>query len=158
MSLITRLVSDRHGKLPIIVLAAVVVVALCGAGILLFAGKGSAKHAKKPAEQEHLAALEEFVLNLADTAEPHYLKLEMSVGILGDGKASGGHGEGGGPLDEHLPVVRDTIISATGHYTYNNLLSAAGKEKLKADIREQLQKAVPGLKIGKVYFTNFAMQ
>ena len=57
-----------------------------------------------------------------------------------------------------MPIIRDTIISVTGRHTYSELLNDSGKEQLKVEIVQALEKAVKDLHVSNVYFTNFAMQ
>lgn len=151
---------NTDGKLPILMIVAVVLVlAIAGTGFVLLKGKGKSDKAHKPkAEPMTMMPLEEFVVNLADTQDPHYLKVEVNLGITG--KAPGGEGEGHGEGAENpeLPVVRDTIIATIANYRYAQLLQAAGKERLKMDILKALEHAAPDLEAKKIYFTNFAMQ
>lgn len=148
-----QILRSRRGKIPVVmILVVVVALALAGTGFVLFKGGGK-KDSKKEAH-ETLLPLPEFVLNLADTDEARYLKMEISLGVKGDSHGGGGHGG----TDPRMPIIRDTIISVTGRHTYSELLNDSGKEQLKVEIVQALEKAVKDLHVSNVYFTNFAMQ
>jgi len=154
---------NNRGKLPILIIIIVVIVAaLGGTGFLLLKGKakGANAEAKKPEKKaEALMALQEFVVNLADLTEPHYLKLEINLSVTGEvPEGGGGEGEGAGASDPFLPIIRDTIITVVSRHTYNELLTNGGKDVLRTEIHTALDKAVPHLEVEKVYFVNFAMQ
>ncbi len=151
---------NNNGKLPILVMVvmAVVIVALVGTGVMMFTKpKNKSTKGHEEAKPETLMPLQEFIVNLADTTEAHYLKLECTLGITGDAaESSGGHGEDG--ADPVLTIVRDTIITVVGQYTYTELLTNVGKETLKTKIISELRKSCKTLHVKNVYFTNFAMQ
>lgn len=160
------LLTNNRGKLPILIMIVVLVVALAGTGFLLFK-KGTAKkgdHEEKPAkaavhEKETLVPLQEFILNLADKDQERYVKLEISLGMHGlEHAGGGGHGDKGSPLGESEPVVRDAIISAVGKCYYSDLLTNDGKETLKAKIKTAIKQTGIKAEVANVYFTNFAMQ
>lgn len=157
-----RMLSGNSGKIPIFILAGVLVLALAGTGFFVLKGKGGDdKHKEAPPEPEHLMTLEPFILNLADADSARYLKMEVSLGVKGEVPAAGGGhggGHGGGGEDPKVTVIRDTIIRVTSSHTYRELLSAEGKEKLKKEIQEAIEHAVKDLEVSNVYFTSFAMQ
>ncbi|MGB9620427.1 MAG: flagellar basal body-associated FliL family protein [Armatimonadota bacterium] len=153
-----RVVSGRAGKLPILVVVILVFAMLAGIGAVAFTRMGKAKHGKASVEEVQLSQwkLEEFVVNLADVGEPHYLKVDIVLAVAGEAQKGGGHGEGGGNPDE--VAARDCIISVLTRKRYAQLLSADGKERLKKELKTELQNTLKHLKIAQVYFTSFAMQ
>ncbi|MCC6484566.1 MAG: flagellar basal body-associated FliL family protein [Armatimonadetes bacterium] len=155
-----KILRNTDGKLPILpIVILVLVLALAGTGFVLLKGGGKPKKDARPAPKALvMMPLEEFVVNLADTQDPHYLKLEINLGIAGEAPAGGGEGHGEGSADPRLPVIRDSIISTVAHYSYAQLLRPEGKERLKEDILKELEHADPTLEARKIYFTNFAMQ
>lgn len=93
--------------------------------------------------------LESFVLNLADPGQRSYLRVGIDLGLsrpIGKGENS------------PLGPVRDTILSVLGQSQTDDLLTAKGKTKLKADLLRALQERVPGLGVEDVYFTEFLIQ
>ncbi len=154
-----RLLTGNHGKAILIVVIAAVVLVVAGTGVFVLKGRSHGKAEKKETKHEEtLVSLPEFVLNLADADQARYLKLEVNLGVTGDAPAGGGGGHGGGGEDPRMPVIRDTIIRVASSHTYSELLKPEGKEKLKDEIREALEKACKGLEVENVYFTSFAMQ
>lgn len=156
------ILANNRGKLPIIVLIIIVVgvLSVAGTGVFVFAGGKSHKSKKPDPKPEVIVPLDEFVLNLADQAEPHYLKLDISLGVIPDAKGAtigSGGGEGGGS-DPRLPIVRDAVIAVVSKHYYADLLTDAGKEQLKAQICKALRESSAHLDVQHVYFTNFAMQ
>lgn len=110
----------------------------------------------------------EFLVNLSDEEQGHYLKTQISLGTRLDPEeksAGGGHGgEGKGPqpklfqrLKTEEPLIRDTIISIISNYTMKALVTSAGKEQLKENLRVRLQQALATDNI-TVYFTSFTLQ
>ena len=62
--------------------------------------------------------------------------------------------------EEMAPVaqVRDTILSVLAEAKVDELMTAAGKTKLKEDLLHALQERVPQLGVEEVYFTEFLIQ
>lgn len=94
--------------------------------------------------------LETFVLNLADSGQRSYLRVGIDLGL---GRELG-RGENAPPVGE----VRDTILGVLAQSRVDDLLTAAGKAKLKEDLLHALQERVPGLEVEEVYFTEFLIQ
>lgn len=164
------------GKMVLIIVLGVIVV-LAGIGIVLIKDKKHSGPVKLP---EFEMALGDFVVNLADTNEVRYLK--VNIVLVAEGSApkvesSEGEGKGGGS-----PKVRDAIIAVLSSKHFSELATAAGKEELKIEIIEAINKkpaeestgykeAVKpkdagssdglneeGFKVVDVYFNEFAMQ
>lgn len=94
--------------------------------------------------------LETFVLNLADPGQRSYLRVGIDLGL---GREIG-KGEDAPPVAE----LRDTILSVLSQCKADDLLTEAGKDKLKSDLLRALQARVPGQKVDEVYFTEFLIQ
>ena len=93
--------------------------------------------------------LETFVLNLADSDQRSYLRVGVDLGLNKEIK----HGE-----DPPIARVRDTILAVLTLAKGDDLLTAKGKEALKADLLHALQQRVPELGVEDVYFTEFLIQ
>jgi len=94
--------------------------------------------------------LETFVLNLADREQRSYLRVGIDLGL---GREMG-KGQNAPPVGQ----VRDTILGVLAQSRVDELLTAAGKAKLKEDLLRALQERVPGLEVQEVYFTEFLIQ
>jgi len=131
-----------------------ILLALCSAGLGLWiwiAHPGTSSAGSTPvAPVESTLHLETFVLNLADTDQRSYLRVGIELGLNQDAK----HAE------ETVPIakVRDTILSVLGEARVADLMTSAGKTKLKRDLLRALQERVPRLGAEQVYFTEFLIQ
>ena len=61
-------------------------------------------------------------------------------------------------LSAKLPIMDDTVITLLSTKTYDDLYTADGKEKLRAEIMNTLASKLPDLHILSVYFTEFVVQ
>ncbi len=57
-----------------------------------------------------------------------------------------------------MAEVRDTILTVLSQAKLGDLMSAAGKAKLKQDLLHALQERLPRLGVDEVYFTEFLIQ
>ena len=140
----------RRGKILIFVIVAMLAV-LAGGGFAfmkLGKAKGNSAKAEKP---KVLVPLDEFVVNLADSQQARYLKVQVALEM---------EEEKGGEklLEEEKPRLRDAIISVLSQKYYNQLLSANGKARLKEDIRASCNRNLGRETVTDVLFTDFAMQ
>ena len=147
--------TGNRGKLPIVIIAAVLVVALLGGvGVFMLKGRGQKKggaEEKKPAASLPLG---EFVVNLADPGEVRYLKANIVLAVTGEVPGDGGHGAESGPS----PAVRDAVIGVLSSKQFAELTKPGGKEKLKKQIIAAANKRLEGCQAVDVYFSDFAMQ
>jgi flagellar basal body-associated protein FliL len=93
--------------------------------------------------------LETFVLNLADQEQRSYLRVGIDLGLSEELKRG-----------EQAPVaqVRDTILGVLAEGKVNDLLTPAGKTKLKENLLQALQRREPELGVEEIYFTEFLIQ
>jgi len=87
--------------------------------------------------------LDTFVLNLADPEQRAYLRVGIDLGL----QREPGKGENSPPVAQ----VRDTILGVLAQSRVEDLLSAAGKQKLKDDLLRALQERVPALAVQEIY-------
>ena len=148
---------SRSGKLLIPIIAGVLVlVAVGGVCFLKFKGNGK-RHEKPKAVVAATTSLKmgDMVVNLADTSEPHYLKVNIVLEVAGRIAGGGGEGEGEGAS----PKMRDAVIEALSARTFNELLTPAGKTSLKESIKAAANKGLGDeAKVTEVFFSDFAMQ
>lgn len=164
------------------------VLLVAGAGFLFFGGAGAAPFVlnivinqpatdvgSAQAKEHHLTlSLGERVVNLADPGGYRYLKAEIVVEVAVDQKtyerlhsASGGGGHGGGSgntdplrveLEHSWPKIQDTLTMVLTSKTVDDVSTPEGKERLKAELAQQLQPAFGAYQITDVYLTQFIIQ
>jgi len=153
-------IRNNSGKLPFVIIIALVVVLLLGVGAVAFMKMKGKAHGKAAVKEGKLTPwkLDEFVVNLADPNEIHYLKVNLVLDMAGEVSGGGGGegGEGGGNPDE--PKVRDAIIRELSKKQYAELLSEKGKDELKAELKKAINSQLENAKVANIYFTSFAMQ
>lgn len=125
------------------------IVILAGVGIWFWATRGPEPPPNETVVRSTLH-LETFVLNLADTDQRSYLRVGVDLGLNQEAK----HGEELAPIAQ----VRDTILGVLAEAKVNDLMTAAGKTKLKESLLHALQERVPKLGVQEVYFTEFLIQ
>jgi flagellar basal body-associated protein FliL len=98
--------------------------------------------------------LEGFTVNLADPPGDCFLRIGIDLGL---GVSITGRGE---KDTSAVPTahVRDVILRVLTTYQSNELLNPAGKLRLKQQLLEALQAAIPELAVRVVYFTDFLVQ
>jgi flagellar protein FliL len=138
--------------------AAGILVFLLAAGAFWFwisrTNAQSAKHAPAgPAVKETLH-LEGFVVNLADASGECFLRIGVDLGL---GRSVAGHDE---KAAQSIPTaqIRDVVLRVLTTYQSDELMGAEGKTRLKQQLLEALQAAVPELAVREVYFTDFLVQ
>lgn len=123
-----------------------------GGGAFFFLRGGRLGKSKQPAESSFQLELTDMVVNLADKSRSHYLTVSLTLVITGE--------EPEKRVTEKDAQIRDAVLMVMTKHIYADLLSAKGKETLKAE----LAKAVSGvlaeqnLKATEVLFTNFVME
>jgi len=119
----------------------------------IFMGGSAAKEGGKAEKHEETVGvkmpLEEFLVNLAGSND-HYLKATFSLGLK--------KGETEEKLKEEVAPIRDSILSILTTKQPEDLVTEAGKEKLKKEIVDKINKEIGGDKVVKVYFMSFATQ
>lgn len=108
---------------------------------------------KEPVEVGHAMPLEEFLVNLTGNGD-HYLRATIALGLkkgLTEEKAK-----------EHVPAIRDAILTILSEKTLKDLSNTKGRETLKEELVEKVNEAVGGEEeeepVVKIYFTAFATQ
>ncbi len=154
--------AKKKGKLPLIlIIAGVVVLGGGGAAFFLMKGKKPPEgEAAKPAEPVKAAAIHykfdpSFVVNFGPEGNTRYLQITLDA-MTRDPKV----------VEEMKcaePAIRNDLVMLYSSQTYESLVSAEGKEKLRADTLAIVRKAITdeGGKpdsIENVYFTSFVIQ
>jgi flagellar FliL protein len=125
-------------------------LALAGAGAGYWnANKTDAAASGSGSAVKSTLHLETFVINLADPEKRAYLRVGIDLGMAREMSQG-----------EEVPVaqIRDTILGVLSQSRANDLLTEAGKTKLKSDLLQALEDRVPGQKVREVYFTELLIQ
>jgi flagellar FliL protein len=107
---------------------------------------GSTEQAAPPAFFD----LDSFIVNLADAAEPRYLKLTMKLDLE--------RPDASNDLTARLPQVRDAILLLLSNKDSNSLRSTQGKFQLREEIVQRINTVLPRAGVRTVYFTEFVVQ
>lgn len=130
---------------------AVVAVLLFTGGFWLWRSQlGESAQAGGPNPVESTLHLETFVLNLADENQRSYLRVGVDLGLQQEVKRA--------EAAVSIAAIRDTILNVLSEAKVDDLLTTAGKSKLKQDILRALQERIPQLGAQEVYFTEFLIQ
>ncbi len=115
------------------------------------------------AAKSRAVSMEPMLVNLADPGGQSYLRIgivlrleEMSAGK--ERKDEAASTKGGKVVDESEAALRDVALTVISNETAEQLLSLEGKEALKQNLKAAMDKAVPGLKVSEVFFTDFLVQ
>lgn len=149
--------AKHGGNMPLMaVIGIVLVLNLLIVGKVFMGNKGGPPPAPgapgkaAPEEVGKKLALTEFLVNLADPGSDHYLKTTISLGLRKDVDEK--------KLEDELAPITDTIISVLSSSLQAEVVTPAGKDKLKATIKERLNKKLGDNKVVEIYFTAFATQ
>jgi len=113
------------------------------------------KKVEKPKDTEALEIgpiypLDPFTVNLKSTGATRYLKCTINLEIDSP--------ETQPELDKMKPLIRDIIIRILSSKTVPEISTAKGKEKLKEEIKKNLNAKLATGEIRNVYFTAFVIQ
>lgn len=129
--------------------------------------------AKKPAAHAEvhgtIVPLKERIVNLSDPGILRYLKTTVVLEIYDPHPpaAGGGHGGHGAPkkgdtmpedLKPKAPLIEDSVTTLLTTKTTTELMTAQGKNSLKTEIKNALNKALKDDRVLAVYFTDFVIQ
>jgi flagellar FliL protein len=117
------------------------------------AGQGAQQEKAKKSEMKATLHLEPFLVNLADKDTVRFVKVTFQLGL-----ADATLGEELSKEPVVLAATRDTIISLLSSKTAEEILTPAGKEKLREEVRNRVNAVLPRGKVGEVYITDFVVQ
>ena len=137
---------SKTGRLVVVI----AILSLGAAGIWFWVNQGSDAAASAAPRVRSTLHLETFVLNLADADQRSYLRVGIDLGLNQVAK----HGEELAPVGQ----VRDAILGVLAEAKVDELMTAAGKTKLKENLLHALQERVPRIGVEEVYFTEFLIQ
>jgi len=97
--------------------------------------------------------LDSFLVNLADREYSRFVKVTFRLGMEESGM---GEELAGDPVV--LAITRDTIISVLSSKTAEEVLSPAGKDKLRQEVKDKVNAALPRGHVREVYIMDFQVQ
>jgi len=97
--------------------------------------------------------LGEFIVNLADPTESHYLRSNVVLEL--DYGSSLKLAE---EVEKRLPQIKDIVISSLGSKTSVQLQDPENREALKQELKEKINAVLNRGQLNRVYFTTFAIQ
>jgi flagellar FliL protein len=139
---------------PIAIVIGVTALIAFGIGFVVMKSVFGKSAAASPAQTQEkvgkVVSLDEFLINLADPSNDHYLKTIVSVGLV-EGKS-----------DEEFKNVkaqaRDCVVMILSAKKLSDVRTGAGKEKLKREIKDSINKSLGEKTVVAVYFESFATQ
>jgi flagellar basal body-associated protein FliL len=142
----------------IVLTSAVLILSLISAGATFFVIMSKTTPATKKVivEKPELGPIQsvgEFIVNLADPTESHYLRcnvvLEMDFGSslkLAE------------EVDKRMPQIKDVIIATMGSKTSVQLGDPENRDALKQELKDKINAILNRGQLARVYFTSFAIQ
>ncbi len=145
---------DAKKKKPLVLILAVAVLLLAGGG-----GAGAYFYLKRgpsqapPPPEPGIAALDPFVVNLADPGGQRFVRLTLRLVVESETQAE--------ELKEDELArtrARSSILELLSLQTAGRLVTPEGKAALKKEIAERATHALEGTKVLDVLFTEFVVQ
>jgi flagellar FliL protein len=146
---------EGGGKSPVgLLIVIVLLMNTLVVGKIFFGGSkekagGEDKHAKKVEEVGKKFPLEQFLINLAGEGD-HYITTTITLGLK--------KGVEEKKFEEEVAPCRDAIVTILSEKSLQQVSTLEGKEKLKEEIKETINKELGETMVVKVYFTAFATQ
>lgn len=133
-----------------IVLAALFVASL-GAAVWFWQRAATEHTASGDSRIRSTLHLESFVVNLSGASENGYLRVGIDLGLGTEPKEAEKRAASIGRM-------RDAILAVLGTRSVEELLTPAGKTKLKQDLLAAINERVPEVDCLEIYFTEFLVQ
>jgi flagellar FliL protein len=150
----------KKGKMKLFIILGASLLLLGSIGFLTrnyFMGSNGAAGAHDASKESEKTLstmnLDSFLVNLADADATRFVKVTFRLGL---NEAKLGTELAEDPV--FLAATRDAIILCLSAKTSDDLLSNEGKEKLKVEIRERVNKIIEKGKVVDVYIMDFVVQ
>jgi len=150
---------DRRILQALIVLtSAILILSLVSAGATFFVLMSKTTPATKKVivEKPELGPIQsmgEFIVNLSDPTESHYLRTNVVLEL--DYGSSLKLSE---EVDRRMPQLKDIVIATLGAKTSIQLADPENREALKREIKDKVNAVLNRGQLARVYFTSFAIQ
>lgn len=152
--------ADEKSALRMILVGVFATLAVSIAGAVLTyaflanrADSGTQKVIEPRPQLGQLEHLGDFLVNLADVEESHYLRTVIDLE-----QNYGSSPEFGNEIGNRKAQLRDIVISTLSSKTSADLRTPEGKEALKEELKERINSVLAKGQIARVYFTEFAIQ
>jgi flagellar FliL protein len=147
----------KKGKL-FLVLGILLVLGSVGGGAAWYFTQPDTKSADHHVEKQLppvFVTLETFTVNLqADGGGEHYLQVGIDLKVTDPAVVD--------LVKLHMPEIRNSVLLLLSSRSAEQIASLEGKQKLSAEIQEQVNKPLNGKAVGKgvtgVFFTSFVIQ
>lgn len=142
----------------IILTSAILILSLISAGATFYVIMSKTTPATKKVIVEKpelgpIITVGEFIVNLADPTESHYLRANVVLEL-----AYGSSLKLAEEVDKRMPQIKDIIISTLSSKTSVQLNDAENRESLKQELKDKINAVLNRGQLAKVYFTSFAIQ
>ncbi len=142
----------------IILTSAILILSLVSAGATFFVLMSKTTPATKKVivEKPELGPIQSmgnFIVNLADPTETHYLRCNVVLEL-----DYGSSLELSEEVDDRMPQLKDIVITTLGSKTSIQLADPENREALKEELKDKLNAVLNRGQLARVYFTSFAVQ
>lgn len=137
----------------VLIVTVVVVVLVMGGEDDVTSSTQNAKKTTKEISQAKLGpivALDQFIVNLADSAGRRYLKTKIQLELSGSELAE--------EVENKTPLIRDAIIRTLSSKTYEEVSTQSGKARLKEEILGNINRNLIDGEVRGIFFTDFVVQ
>ena len=98
-----------------------------------------------------LVSVGEFTTNINDVAGTRFLKVEVFVEVSEENKKAAAE------IESYMPIIKDSVLTILSSKTAADL-DTNNREKIKLEIKKDLNRKIGSEVILNVYFTSFIMQ
>jgi len=98
-----------------------------------------------------LVSVGEFTTNINDVAGTRFLKVEVFVEVSEENKKAAAE------IESYMPIIKDSVLTILSSKTAADL-DTNNREKIKLEIKNDLNRKIGSEVIQNVYFTSFIMQ
>lgn len=157
--------SGSSKKKLIMVIGAVLLVVLIGAGIGLFFllqgddqnGEDQQQGAQVPAPELSqttdigpMIDINDFIVNIISAESNRYVKASFTLELSNKPVLD--------EAEKRMAQIRDAILLLVGNKTYDELQDLQGKKQLKAELSSKLNAILQTGQVKSIYFTDFVVQ
>jgi len=106
---------------------------------------------KQMESRGNLVSVGEFTTNINDVAGTRFLKVEVFVEVSEENKKAAAE------IESYMPIIKDSVLTILSSKTAADL-DTNNREKIKLEIKNDLNRKIGSEVIQNVYFTSFIMQ
>lgn len=106
---------------------------------------------KQMESRGNLVSVGEFTTNINDITGTRFLKVEVFVEVSEENKKAAAE------IETYMPIIKDSVLTILSSKTATDL-DTNNREKIKLEIKNDLNRKIGSDIIQNVYFTSFIMQ